>query len=99
LHRVEQECLEGLALVEQTGVSSVFEGYLHYHLALVFYAWNRLDEAAGALHQVLSIAETWQQADLLIGGDLVLARLQLARGDLAAADQALQQAEALIQQE
>jgi ATP/maltotriose-dependent transcriptional regulator MalT len=99
LHLVEQECLEGLALVEQTGVSTAFEGYLHYHLALVFYAWNRLDEAAGALRQMCSIARAWQHADLLLSGHLALAQIALARGKLEAADQALHQADALIQQE
>jgi LuxR family maltose regulon positive regulatory protein len=99
LRLVEQECLEGLALVEQTGVSTPFEGYLHYHLALVYYAWNRLVEAAACAHQTLHIAQAWQQADLLVSGHLALAQSKLAPGDLAVADQALQQAEALVQQE
>jgi len=48
---------------------------------------------------VLRTGHTWQQADLLISGNISLAELSLASGDLAAADQALQQAEELVQQQ
>jgi LuxR family maltose regulon positive regulatory protein len=99
LRLLEQECLEALALVEQFGQHSAREGYLHFYLARTYYAWNRLEAAAGSLQQMLRIAQAWQQADLLIVGDLFLAQLSLARGDLAAAEPALQQAEELVQQE
>jgi LuxR family maltose regulon positive regulatory protein len=95
LRLVEQECLEGLALVEQIGEQTAMTGYLHSFLANTFYARNRLVEASGSLHQMLHIAQSWQQFDLLIDGNLALAQLELARGDLADADQALQRAEAL----
>jgi LuxR family maltose regulon positive regulatory protein len=99
LHLLEQECLEALALVEQFGQHSARKGYLHYFLANTYHAWNRLEAAACSLQQVLRIAQAWQQADLLILGNLFLAQLSLARGDLVAAEQALQQAEELVQQE
>jgi ATP/maltotriose-dependent transcriptional regulator MalT len=99
LRLVEQECLEGLALVEQIGEQTAMTGYLHSFLAYPFYARNRLEEASGSLQQALRIAQSWQQADLLIEGNLTLAQVELARGDLATADQALHQAEALSQQE
>jgi LuxR family transcriptional regulator, maltose regulon positive regulatory protein len=99
LRLAHQECLEGLALVKRTGVSTIFEGNLQYHLAVVYYAWNQLAEATDSLHHVLHIAHAWQQAELLVSGNLLLAQIKLARGDLAAADQVLHQAEALIQQE
>ncbi|MGO8948375.1 MAG: LuxR C-terminal-related transcriptional regulator [Ktedonobacterales bacterium] len=100
LRRCEQECWEGLALAEQTGLLfGVDEGYLYSFLAHMSYAWNRLDEAARSAHQTLQIGKTWQHAHLLLSGQLALARIALARGDLAAADQALQQAEAWVQQE
>jgi LuxR family transcriptional regulator, maltose regulon positive regulatory protein len=97
LRLLEQECLEALALVEQIGQHSAMTGYFHYLLAGAYYNWNRLDEASGSLQQVLRIGHTWQQADLLISGNASLAELSLVSGDLAAADQALQQAEALVQ--
>jgi len=99
LRLVEQECLEGLALAKQIGLHAAFEGYLHSCLAIVYYAWNRLEEAAAYAHQRLHIAQAWQHGDLLVSGHLDLAQIELARGDLAAADQALQQTETLIQQE
>lgn len=97
--QVEQESLAGLALVTQSRVRFPSEGYLQGHLAEAYYAWNRLDEAAGALHETLRIGQEWQQVDLLISGQLAMARLALARGGLAAADQALSQAETLVQRE
>jgi LuxR family maltose regulon positive regulatory protein len=99
LHQVEGECLAGLALIEQSGGRSMWEGYLHLFLAHAYYAWNRLEEAVGSIQQMLRIAQDWQQADLLVAGHLDVAWIELARGDLAASHQSLQQAEALIQQE
>src|SRR5262249_60054860 len=94
-----EECLEALVLLEQFGQHTAREGYLHYFLGSTYYAWNRLEAAASSLQQVLRIAHVWQQADLLVVGDMFLAQLSLARGDLAAAEPALQQAEELVQQE
>jgi LuxR family maltose regulon positive regulatory protein len=97
-HTVERECLAGLALVEQSGGRTAWAGYLHYFLFYAYYAWNRLDEAADAIRQTLRIAQEWQQVDLLINGHLDAARLEIVCGNPTAADQALQQAEALIRQ-
>jgi LuxR family transcriptional regulator, maltose regulon positive regulatory protein len=85
--------------VEQIGERSAMTGYFHYSLAGAYYAWNRLDKAASSVQQVRRIAQIWQQTDLLLNGDVFLAQIWLASGDLAAAEQALQQAEELIQQE
>jgi LuxR family maltose regulon positive regulatory protein len=99
LHQVERECLAGLALIEQSGGRSMREGYLHLFLARAYYAWNQLEEAVVSVQQTLRIAQDWQQADLLVAGHFDLAWIELARGDLAASYQSLQQAEAMIQQE
>jgi LuxR family transcriptional regulator, maltose regulon positive regulatory protein len=99
LRLIEQECLQGLALVEQIGEQTAMTGYFHSLLAHTYYAWNRLEEALGDLQHQLCIGQSWQQANLLIVGNLALAQAELARGDLATADQALQQAKALSQQE
>ncbi len=99
LRRVEQECLEGLALVERISIYTPMTGYFYGYLADVYYAWDRLEEAVACERQMLHIAQTWQHADLLVTGQLMLAQVELARGDLDAANQTLQQAETLVQQE
>lgn len=99
LHLAQQECLEVLALVEQSGARTIMSGYLHHFLFQVSYAWNRLEETADWLHCLLRIAHDWQESDLLARGEILSARLALARGDLETAQQALQQLEALIEQE
>jgi LuxR family transcriptional regulator, maltose regulon positive regulatory protein len=99
LRLVEQECLEALALQEPIGEHFAVTGYFHFFLAHCDYASNRLEAAAGSLQQQLRIAQTWQQAHLQIIGNIYLAQLALARGDLAAADQALLKAEGLVQRE
>jgi len=48
---------------------------------------------------MLRIAQTWQQADLLISGNIYLAQLSEASGDRVTADQALQNAEEMVEQE
>jgi LuxR family maltose regulon positive regulatory protein len=99
LRLVQQECLEALSLIDQIGQLTATAGYFYLSLYNAYYAWNWLDEAYGAVHQMLRIAHDWQQADLLIVGDLYLSTLSLASGDLPAADQALQRAKALVQRE
>lgn len=103
LHLVEQECLTELALAQQSGRQLTWAeyllGYLHLFLAYVYYAWNRLEEATASTRQALRIAQDWQQADLLVLARLLFAQLELCRGNLVAADQAIEQTEMLIQQE
>jgi ATP/maltotriose-dependent transcriptional regulator MalT len=96
---VEQECLEALALQEPIGEHFAVTGYFHSDLAHSDYACNRLEAAAYSLQHMLRIAQTWQHAHLQIVGNMYLAQLSLASGDLTAADQALQKAEELVQQE
>ncbi|MEO6888735.1 MAG: LuxR C-terminal-related transcriptional regulator [Ktedonobacteraceae bacterium] len=99
MQQVERECLAGLALVKHIGGHTAWAGYLHLFLFHAYYAWDRLEEAAGSLQQTLRIAQDWQQVDLLTSGHLYMTWISLARGDLAAADQGVHQAEALVQQE
>src|SRR5262249_29281598 len=99
LRLVKQEWLETLALMEHSGEHPAREGYLHYFLASTYLAWNRLEQAASSVQHVLRIGHTWQQVDLLVVGNMFLAQISLARGDLATADQALHQAQELAQQE
>lgn len=93
LYQMHQESLEGLALLEQNGGYGLLTGYFYLCLAVVYYHWNQLDEARLVLRQLIPIAATWQQLDLLVFGYLDLARVELAARDLEAARRALEEAE------
>src|SRR6266702_1097976 len=99
LHLARQECLEALALIEQTGGRTTWSGYLQYSLFTICYARNRLEEAADWLQRSLLGAQDWHQVELLVLGRRAQARLGLARGDLQTAQEALHQLEALVEQE
>ncbi len=98
-HQVQQECLETLALIEQSGMCTIWSGYLSYNLLILSYAWNRLEEASDWLQQLQRSAQDWQQVELLVRQGIWCARLALVRGDLKIAYQALHQLEALVEQE
>jgi ATP/maltotriose-dependent transcriptional regulator MalT len=99
LHLARQECLEALALIEQTGGRTTWSGYLQYSLFTICYARNRLEEAADWLERSLRSAQDWHQLELLVLGRRAQARLGLARGDMQTAQEALYQLEALVEQE
>ncbi len=99
LLQAQQECLETLALIEQCGARTIMAGYVYHFLFQIFYAWNQLEEAADWLHHLQRLAQDWQLIDLLVRGELLSARLELARGDLSTAWLSLQKLEALIEQE
>jgi LuxR family maltose regulon positive regulatory protein len=99
LYQLEQECREGIDRAAQLGVETAAFGNLHLLLAEVYYAWNRLDEADHALHTGLRVAKNWAHQDMYLWGSTLLGRLELARDDGPAADRALHQAEAMVQQE
>ncbi|GHO88518.1 LuxR C-terminal-related transcriptional regulator [Dictyobacter formicarum] len=88
-----QESLAALELIEQTASYALLKGYFKDVLAMVLYQWNRLEEARGWLRTVIQDAATWQQSDLLLSGYIHLMRVELARGDLSAVQQALQEIE------
>ena len=99
LHQAKRECLEGLRLAEHIGGRTFQAGYLHYQLFEVSFACNRLEEASDWLKRLQRIAQDWQQVELLVRGEICSGRLALARGDMETAQQALQQLEALFEQE
>src|SRR5437588_408605 len=90
-----QESLAALDLIEQMAGYALLKGYFEDVLAMVLYQWNRLEEARGRLRTVLGDAGTWQQSDLLLSGYIRLMQVELARGDLSAVQQALQEPEPL----
>jgi LuxR family maltose regulon positive regulatory protein len=99
LHLAQQESLETLALIEQSGARTIMAGYVYHFLFQISYCWNRLEEAADWLQRLQRIAEDWQLMDLLVRGELLAARLGLAKGDLSSAELSLQKVESLIEQE
>ncbi|QBD82888.1 LuxR family transcriptional regulator [Ktedonosporobacter rubrisoli] len=99
LRQAEQECRQALTLIKQSNGHTHIEGYLHHTLFNVYYAWNKLEEAAEEVSCLRHIAQQWQQMDLPIIEQVYSAQIALARGDLSGADEALQKGEALIQQE
>ena len=90
-----QESLAALDLIEQMAGYALLKGYFEDVLAMVLYQRNRLEEARGRLRTVIQDAATWQQSDLLLSGYIRLMQVELARGDLSAAQQALQEFEQL----
>ena len=99
LHQAHRECLSALILLEQISGGTPVAGYLLFTLFNVYYAWNRLDEASDVLKRLLRIAQNWQQVELLMIAERSAAHLALARGELSTAQEALQRAEALFEQE
>ena len=97
--QAHQECLETLALIEQSRMHTIWSGYLAYNQLLISYAGNRLEEASGWLGRLQSSAASWQQVELLVRWEIWCARLALTRGDQESAYQALRQLEALVEQE
>jgi LuxR family transcriptional regulator, maltose regulon positive regulatory protein len=90
-----QESLAALDLIEQMAGYTLLKGYFKDVLAMVLYQWNRLEEARGRLRTVIQDAATWQQSDLLLSEYIRLMQVELARGDLSAVQQALQEFEQL----
>jgi LuxR family maltose regulon positive regulatory protein len=99
LHLAQQECLQTLAMIEQSGARTIMAGYVYHFLFQISYCWNQLEEAADWLSRLQCIAEDWQLMDLLVRGELLAARLGLAKGDLASAELSLHKLESLIEQE
>src|SRR5205823_74956 len=81
------------------GGRTVTVGYLYYSLHFICFAWNKLEEAADALSQMLLIGHDWQQVDLLNLGKLFQVLHSLVVGDLNTAQETIQQMERLVEQE
>lgn len=98
LHLAFQESQEALALIDQMEGYAPLKGYLEMVRVEVLFHWNRLQEARALLETLLPVALSWQQSDVLGWGYGCLVQLELARGDLPAAQQALSRMEDLVAQ-
>ncbi|MEO6887385.1 MAG: LuxR C-terminal-related transcriptional regulator [Ktedonobacteraceae bacterium] len=75
------------------GVSMAYAG-----LGLLFYDWNRLDEAESHLRLGIEIGQQWGYMSMLAQAYTYLACTLYARGDVPAAFETLEQAEQLTRQ-
>lgn len=94
-----EESQAALDLIEQIAGYTLLKGYFEVAHIEVLYQWNRLEEARGRLHTMLHDTASWQQQDLLGLGYFALMQVELARGDQAAAEQALRALEDLVRRE
>ncbi len=93
---------KALAGLEQRQVRGSFPlpliGWVHIRLGEILYAWNDLSEAWAHLSAGLERSELGGDVQAMIAGALLKARLELAAGDLPAADVSMQQVRPLVEQ-
>ncbi|MBU7318156.1 LuxR C-terminal-related transcriptional regulator [Paenibacillus oleatilyticus] len=65
----------------------------HLGLARIFYEWNDLETAMHHGQQAVRLTQQLQQTDRVVAGEVVLARLKLARGEVTEAAACLAKAE------
>ncbi|MBV9228976.1 MAG: LuxR family transcriptional regulator [Chloroflexi bacterium] len=91
LRQAYQDSSAALHQIEQVERHTIQLSYDSMILALVWYQWNRLEEARSTLHSVIYEATAWQHFELLTWSYRTLLQVELAAGDLAAAQQVAQQ--------
>ncbi|GHO70764.1 hypothetical protein KSC_096560 [Ktedonobacter sp. SOSP1-52] len=94
-----QESLDTLDLVEQIAGYAPLKGFLQICLALVFYQWNRLEEAHSLLYTIVQDAAAWPHLNVLGMGYACLIQVELARGEWSLAELALHELEQLVERE
>ncbi len=73
-----------------------FTGFAYLGIGHVQRAWNQLEAAAASLARGIALCREWRQADALAIGLLEFAELQQERGELALAQQALDELRQLV---
>ncbi|GHO78946.1 LuxR family transcriptional regulator [Ktedonobacter sp. SOSP1-85] len=97
LHSLHQECLQAQDLLAQLGQNVSVTAYPAFDLSFLYYARNKLEQAEGSLQVALQHAARWQDMNLLIWGHATYVKIALASGKIADAEEALEQAQNLIQ--
>ena len=96
LHQAARIYTENLQLAARVdGPNSPFAGKNLIGLGRVFYAWNDLEKSETVTRQGIRLSQQWGDQELQIAGYLTLARLERARGNIAALQEAAQAAEQL----
>ncbi|HXR66755.1 MAG TPA: LuxR C-terminal-related transcriptional regulator, partial [Ktedonobacteraceae bacterium] len=98
LDLVYQEGLAALNLIAQIHGYTLLGGYISLWLADVLQEWNRLDEARNLMQKLAHDAQIGQQLDLQLQAYFLLLEVELAAGQLASAQQVMEQLTALIQE-
>jgi LuxR family maltose regulon positive regulatory protein len=97
LKQAGQVCQEGDQMIQQYGLEhSPLAANLFIAQGLVLCEWHMLDEAEETIHRGLELAQDRGYIWSIAWGYRGLSRLLLARGDPAAAEAVLQEAEQLI---
>ncbi|HKF93443.1 MAG TPA: LuxR family transcriptional regulator, partial [Gammaproteobacteria bacterium] len=74
-------------------------GEVHLGLARIFYEWINLDAAEQYTHQSLTLTRQYENViDRYVFGEIFLARLELARGDVTAASATLAKVDQSVRQ-
>jgi LuxR family transcriptional regulator, maltose regulon positive regulatory protein len=99
LHQAARIYTETLHLVDQVdGPNSNYAQNTHFGMGRVFYAWNRLDEAAASFEQCSRLSRQWGNINLQAACLVAAAQLERARGNLEMAQQAMIAAEELMKE-
>ncbi|KRE43242.1 LuxR C-terminal-related transcriptional regulator [Paenibacillus sp. Soil522] len=70
----------------------------HLGLARIFYEWNDLDAAMQHGQQTVQLAKQFEHTDRVVAGEVLLARLKLARGEVSGAAAILTKADHVARQ-
>ncbi len=71
---------EALREVARHGIPSPLSGVAYVGLGTLLYQWNELDHAADHLQQGIDLGKPWSHWEILLGGYVGLACIDLARG-------------------
>jgi len=97
LRLLHQECLQAQGLLEQAGMQVAVGAYPAFDLSFLYYERNQLEKAEACLRSVMEHAQRWQDMPLLAWSYGVYVKVLLASGKPAQAEQALQEAQSLVQ--
>ena len=97
LRLLQQECLHVQGLLEQAGRQVAVGAYPAFDLSFLYYARNQPDKAEACLQRVIDYAGRWQDMNLLVWSYGTIVNVLLAAGKLDKAEQALQEAQRLMQ--
>jgi LuxR family maltose regulon positive regulatory protein len=97
LRLLQQECLQVQDLLRQSGEHVAIAAYPAFDLASLYYARNELEQAEASLQEAMQQAERWQDMNLLVWSYAVCVKVFLAAGKVEEAEEALQQAQNLMQ--
>jgi LuxR family maltose regulon positive regulatory protein len=97
LRQARDHCQELRRLVDSLGGPLPVAAYPDLFQAQVSYAWNQLEDARRAAQAAIAQTASLQYMDILIPAYEVLARVCIAQGDLAGAEQAVRAAEGVQQ--